>query len=94
MFVFLSFFVFCFVFFSCLFSHALNKHFSVKGLRIALEYFEKMGHEVKAVLPQHRLNYARSDDPTELKRLHGLGKIVLTPCKWILGRGIESYDDR
>lgn len=76
------------------FSHALNKHFSVKGLQIALEYFEKMGHEVKAVVPMHRLGYAKSSNPQQLKQLHGLGKIVLTPCKWINGRGMESYDDR
>lgn len=75
-------------------SHSLNKNFSVKGLQIALDYFEKMGHDVKAVLPQFRLSHARSTDPKQLQILHSLGKIVLTPCKWILGKGMQCYDDR
>lgn len=68
--------------------------FSVKGLKIAIEYFEKMGHEVKAVIPQFRMNKGKSTDWEELERLHKAGKIVQTPCKNLPGLTSTSYDDR
>ncbi|XP_011290676.1 uncharacterized ENTR1 family protein isoform X2 [Musca domestica] len=76
------------------FKHSLDKGFSVKGLKIAIEYFESMGHEVKAVIPQFRMNQNKSTDPAELDRLHKSGKIVQTPCKNLPGLTSTSYDDR
>ncbi|XP_055916064.1 NEDD4-binding protein 1 [Eupeodes corollae] len=76
------------------YQHALNKEFSVKGLKICLDYFAKIGHEVKAVVPQHRLQRQRSTDPSELDSLHREGKIVFTPCKNLPGKSSTSYDDR
>ncbi|XP_023303449.2 putative uncharacterized protein DDB_G0289963, partial [Lucilia cuprina] len=76
------------------FKHGLDQAFSVKGLKIAIEYFERMGHEVKAVIPQFRMNKSKSTDPEELERLHKAGKIVQTPCKNLPGLTSISYDDR
>lgn len=76
------------------YQHALNKEFSVKGLKICLDYFDKMGYEVKAVVPQYRLQRARSSDPAALETLHKEGKIVFTPCKNLPGKSSTSYDDR
>ncbi|XP_065369751.1 uncharacterized protein LOC135962006 [Calliphora vicina] len=76
------------------FKHALDQAFSVKGLKIAIEYFERMGHEVKAIIPQFRMNKCKSTDPDELMRLHKAGKIVQTPCKNLPGLTTSSYDDR
>ncbi|XP_075169297.1 uncharacterized protein LOC142241416 isoform X2 [Haematobia irritans] len=76
------------------FKHSLNKCFSVKGLKIAIEYFEKMGHDVKAVIPQFRMNNYKSSDPAELEKLAQSGKIVQTPCKNLPGLTSTSYDDR
>lgn len=53
-----------------------------------------MGHEVKAVIPQFRMNKSKSTDPEELERLHKAGKIVQTPCKNLPGLTSTSYDDR
>ncbi|CAD7077210.1 unnamed protein product [Hermetia illucens] len=75
-------------------SHSLNRQFSVKGLEIVIKYFEKMGHEVKAVLPQFRLKKSSSTDPQTLERLQKQGKVVLTPCKNLPGKSCTSYDDR
>ncbi|KAL9919938.1 uncharacterized protein ACN427_001671 isoform 1-T1 [Glossina fuscipes fuscipes] len=76
------------------FGHALCKNFSVRGLKIAIEYFEKMGHEVKAIVPQFRISKNKSTEPDELERLHRAGKIVLTPCKNLPGKASACYDDR
>ncbi|XP_054736775.1 uncharacterized protein LOC129243630 isoform X1 [Anastrepha obliqua] len=74
------------------FNHALNKEFSVKGLKICIEYFEKMGHEVKAVVPQFRMH--RCSESSAMFELHRAGKIVVTPCKNLPGKFTISYDDR
>lgn len=78
----------CFLF--C--SHALNRKFSVKGLKICIDYFEKMGHEVKAVVPQFRMH--KCTDSAAMFELHRTGKIVITPCKNLPGKFTISYDDR
>lgn len=86
---------FCYILFILLFfyySHALNKEFSVKGLKICIEYFEKMGHDVKAVVPQFRMH--RCSDTAAMFELHSAGKIVVTPCKNLPGKFTISYDDR
>lgn len=78
-------------------SHSLNKEFSVKGLLICLNYFEKLGYEVKAVVPQFRLRMGKSSDPRTLKKLFEAGKIAFTPCKNLPSMAnphVSSYDDR
>ncbi|XP_011188599.1 NEDD4-binding protein 1 [Zeugodacus cucurbitae] len=74
------------------FNHALNREFSVKGLKICIDYFEKMGHEVKAVVPQFRMH--KCTDSAAMFQLHSKGKIVMTPCKNLPGKFTISYDDR
>ncbi|XP_037903749.1 NEDD4-binding protein 1 [Hermetia illucens] len=76
------------------YAHSCNKFFSVKGIDIALQYFERIGHEAKAVVPQHRLRKFAASDPQLLAALHRQGKIVLTPCKNLPGKSTASYDDR
>nr|XP_014100213.1 NEDD4-binding protein 1 isoform X1 [Bactrocera oleae] len=74
------------------FNHALNREFSVKGLKICIDYFEKMGHEVKAVVPQFRMH--KCSNSAAMFELHSAGKIVITPCKNLPGKFTISYDDR
>ncbi|XP_036331183.1 uncharacterized protein LOC118742880 [Rhagoletis pomonella] len=74
------------------FNHSLNREFSVKGLKICIEFFEKLGHEVKAVLPQFRMH--RCSDSAAMTELRNAGKIVVTPCKNLPGMFSSSYDDR
>lgn len=59
-----------------------------------MDFFEKQGHDVRAVIPQNRLNGTRSSDPVRLQQLFKDGKIVLTPCKNLPGIHTASYDDR
>lgn len=68
--------------------------FSVRGLAICIEFFEREGHVVKAVVPQMRLKTNMSTDPVMLEMLHKQGKVVLTPCKNLPGHNAISYDDR
>jgi len=59
-----------------------------------LQYFEKIGHDVKAVIPMFRRNIYKSSNPELLDKLHKEGKIVFTPCKNLHGQMSSSYDDR
>lgn len=75
-------------------SHSTDHTFSVRGLAICIEFFEREGHVVKAVVPQMRLKHSMSTDQALLEALHKQGKIVLTPCKNLPGKNAVSYDDR
>lgn len=55
--------------------------FSVRGLEIAINYFENKGHRVKAVCPQNYCQRAMTDDQNGFRRLEKQRKVVLTPCK-------------
>jgi ribonuclease ZC3H12 len=68
------------------YAHAHHRQFSVEGLQIAIEYFEQLGHEVQAILPEMRRNHHHTTNANLLESLYQQGKIVFTP-----GR---SYDDR
>lgn len=69
------------------FRHSVDKkEFSVKGLSICIEYFQKLGHDVKAVVPEFRMRRDKTTDPDTLKELESKGIVILTPSK--------SYDDR
>lgn len=72
----------------------LDKGFCVKRLKIAIDFFEEQGHEVKAVVPQFRVKPSKSSDHLLLERLAREGKVILTPCKNLPGMCVSSYDDR
>ncbi|KAH8269479.1 hypothetical protein KR018_003892, partial [Drosophila ironensis] len=76
------------------FSHGRTNIFSSEGVKICLDYFAKMGHKVKAVMPMFRRNNGKSSNPDMLDQLHKEGLIVFTPCKNIPGQKSISYDDR
>ncbi|KAH8234175.1 hypothetical protein KR038_002826, partial [Drosophila bunnanda] len=76
------------------FAHGKNKVFSCEGIKYCLQYFDKMGHSVKAVIPSFRRNAFKSSNPELLDQLHKEGKVVFTPCKNIPGQKTISYDDR
>ncbi|XP_017015298.2 uncharacterized protein [Drosophila takahashii] len=76
------------------FAHGNSNIFSSEGIKYCLQYFEKIGHEVKAVIPMFRKNTHKSSNPELLDKLHKEGKIVFTPCKNIPGQMSSSYDDR
>ncbi|XP_017061857.1 uncharacterized protein LOC108101849 [Drosophila ficusphila] len=76
------------------FAHGNSNVFSSEGIKYCLQYFDKMGHNAKAVIPMFRKNNFKSSNPELLDKLHKEGKIVLTPCKNIPGQMSSSYDDR
>lgn len=55
--------------------------FSVRGLEIAIDFFENKGLQVKAVCPQNLTQRPKTDDQNGFHRLVKQRKIVLTPCK-------------
>lgn len=55
--------------------------FSVRGLEIAINFFENKGHRVKAVCPQNYTQRVKTDDQNGFHRLVKQRKVVLTPCK-------------
>ncbi|XP_022222746.2 uncharacterized protein LOC111074321 isoform X2 [Drosophila obscura] len=76
------------------FAHGNSNIFSSEGIKYCLQYFDKMGHNVKAVIPMFRKNATKSSNPELLDKLHKEGKIVFTPCKNLPGQMSTSYDDR
>lgn len=76
------------------FRHTNGRYFSVKGLRICIDYFRSMGHSVKAFVPQFRTASQESSDPQMLRCLQKEGLVIFTPSRVINGRRIVSYDDR
>lgn len=68
--------------------------FSVKGLKIAMAFFEKMGHRIVTIVPERRLEPGRTDDQEAFKKLKETGKITFTPCKKLPWTNSCSYDDR
>ncbi len=75
--------------------HGKQKVFSISGLKIAIEYWEKRGHEVVAFMPQHfatrkapagqelRLMefMPMADNVPLLQKLVEQGRVVLTPSQ-------------
>ncbi|XP_034103368.1 uncharacterized protein LOC117567463 isoform X1 [Drosophila albomicans] len=76
------------------FAHGCSNVFSAEGVKYCIEYFLKMGHDVKAVIPQFRRNQHKSSNPALLDQLHKDNKIVFTPCKNLPNQQSISYDDR
>ncbi|XP_038218195.1 endoribonuclease rege-1 [Zerene cesonia] len=74
--------------------HSKGRTFSVKGLKICIDYFVNRGHVVKAFVPHFRCKNGKSTDGHMLDQLERLGLVVYTPSREIQGRMITSYDDR
>ncbi|XP_052758066.1 probable ribonuclease ZC3H12B isoform X2 [Galleria mellonella] len=71
-----------------------GKKFSVKALKICIDYFLKRGHVVRAFVPRFRCKFGMSSDPRLLDDLERQGLVVYTPSREIQGRRVASYDDR
>ncbi|XP_023162733.2 uncharacterized protein LOC111593896 [Drosophila hydei] len=76
------------------FGHGRSNVFSSEGIKYCIEYFQKMGHDVKAVIPLFRRNANKSSNPALLDQLYKDGNIVFTPCKNLPNQQAISYDDR
>ncbi|CAK1547757.1 unnamed protein product [Leptosia nina] len=74
--------------------HTKGRIFSVKGLKICIDYFVNRGHVVKAFVPHFRCKLGKSTDGRLLDQLERQGLVVYTPSREIQGRFITSYDDR
>ncbi|XP_046972740.1 uncharacterized protein LOC124539396 [Vanessa cardui] len=74
--------------------HTKGRIFSVKGLKICIDYFLRRGHMVKAFVPHFRCKYGKSTDGKLLDQLERQGLVVYTPSREIQGRMVTSYDDR
>nr|XP_034826396.1 probable ribonuclease ZC3H12D [Maniola hyperantus] len=74
--------------------HSRGRVFSVKGLKICIDYFVQRGHVVRAFVPQFRCKAGKSTDGKLLSQLERQGLVVFTPSREIQGRLINSYDDR
>jgi hypothetical protein len=88
------------VVFACVQRHANNKKVSVRGIHLAIQYWEKKGHQVIAFIPEHYLNRKApppdkeqtlgefmplADDLKLLAQLVDDGTVVLCPP--------QDYDD-
>ncbi|XP_058053462.1 uncharacterized protein LOC131205400 [Anopheles bellator] len=76
------------------YGHLNGKMFSVKGLHLCIKYFQKLGHEVLAVVPQYKLKKSQSTDQALLERLRDNGEVILAPSKSLPGQCSSTYDDR
>ncbi|XP_052861352.1 uncharacterized protein LOC128268335 [Anopheles cruzii] len=76
------------------YGHLNGKMFSVKGLHLCIKYFQKLGHEVMAVVPQYKLKRSQSTDYALLERLRDNGEVILAPSKSLPGQCSSTYDDR
>ncbi|CAH0714896.1 unnamed protein product, partial [Brenthis ino] len=74
--------------------HTKGRIFSVKGLKICIDYFVQRGHVVKAFVPHFRCKYGKSTDGRLLDQLERQGLVVYTPSREVQGKMITSYDDR
>ncbi|KAM3857546.1 NEDD4-binding protein 1 [Diretmus argenteus] len=77
-------------------SHGLGQFFSCRGIALAVEHFWNRGHRhICTFLPQWR----QKRDPMikeqhYLAELEKLGLLSYTPSREVLGKRINSYDDR
>ncbi|XP_063393132.1 uncharacterized protein LOC134678489 [Cydia fagiglandana] len=74
--------------------HGRGREFSVKGLKICIDYFVNRGHEVRAFVPRFRCKFGKSTDPRLLDAMERSGLVVYTPSREVHGKMIASYDDR
>ncbi|XP_061384812.1 NEDD4-binding protein 1-like isoform X1 [Danaus plexippus] len=74
--------------------HTKGRVFSVRGLKICIDYFVKRGHIVKAFVPHFRCRHGKSTDGKLLSELERQQLVVYTPSREVQGKLITSYDDR
>jgi len=66
-------------------AHSNHKHFSLRGVNICIEFFQKRGHQVVAFLPKSRYNHASEEDKQTMNIMEESKLLVFAPPK--------SYDD-
>lgn len=74
-------------------AYTCSSFFSVKGLKIAMAYFEKMGHRIITIVPEKRLEQDQTDDYKAMQELHNAGKLTITPCEKMPNYYYCVYDD-
>ncbi|KAH9503512.1 hypothetical protein Btru_068089 [Bulinus truncatus] len=79
-------------------SHGESKFFSVRGIEIAVKYFQRRGHDrITVFVPEWR-RYVNATNPIRgkhlLEKLNQEGILKFTPARRVEGRTIASYDDR
>ncbi|XP_029177946.1 uncharacterized protein LOC114945810 isoform X1 [Nylanderia fulva] len=67
-----------------------HRTFSLKGIKLVVDYFTTRGHIVKVFLPQ----YIRKREYILLENWYKNGIVVFTPSRKIAGRQITPHDDR
>ncbi|XP_022204749.2 endoribonuclease rege-1 [Nilaparvata lugens] len=72
------------------FSHGCNTHFSVKGIKICVDYFRRLGNKTYVVLPNHRKRFL-GDLANAWERD---GTLVVTPSRRINNNYVTSAYDR
>ncbi|BET02634.1 Zc3h12a-like Ribonuclease NYN domain [Nesidiocoris tenuis] len=76
------------------FGHGRDR-FSSLGLKICVDYFKKLGHEVIAFVPQFRRHHHATTNPELLDIMEKAGTLTFTPSRRQTdGKMIVSYDDR
>ncbi|GAB1603155.1 NEDD4-binding protein 1-like [Argonauta hians] len=75
-----------------------NGKFSCRGIQIVVDYFDNLGHNVMAFVPQHKFCTPNASnnilDQDILYRLKEQGHLAVTPSRKIQKKLINCYDDR
>ncbi|KAK0139367.1 NEDD4-binding protein 1 [Merluccius polli] len=77
-------------------SHGLGHFFSCRGIALAVQHFWNRGHrQISTFLPQWRQKRdPKIKEQHYLTKLQDLGLLSYTPSREVLGKRINSYDDR
>ncbi|XP_030636442.1 NEDD4-binding protein 1 [Chanos chanos] len=77
-------------------SHGLGQFFSCRGIALAVQYFWNRGHrKITVFIPQWRMKRdPKIKEQHFLTQLQDLGLLSLTPSREVMGKRINSYDDR
>ncbi|KAJ3584990.1 hypothetical protein NHX12_013713 [Muraenolepis orangiensis] len=77
-------------------SHGLGHFFSCRGIALAVQHFWNRGHRrISTFLPQWRQKRdPKNKEQHYLTELQDLGLLSYTPSREVLGKRINSYDDR
>ncbi|CAL8326351.1 unnamed protein product [Lota lota] len=77
-------------------SHGLGHFFSCRGIALAVQHFWNRGHRrISTFLPQWRQKRdPKIKEQHYLTELQDLGLLSYTPSREVLGKRINSYDDR
>jgi len=71
-----------------------NKPFSVKGISICVEHFQKMGHNIIVMMPRHRWGRATQQEKEILDALESEKILFYTPARKTPTNSWTCYDDR